>query len=64
MTASRGDTKPCTAPDCVGTMRFGRRRDNDTGTSDVPRLVDSTSVAMEDKGWVCNAEPAHFRREG
>jgi hypothetical protein len=63
MTASRGDTKPCTSADCVGTMRFGRRRDNDARTPGVPCVVEPTIVAMDDKGWVCNSDPAHFRQE-
>jgi hypothetical protein len=64
MTASRGDTKPCTVTHCVGTMRFGRRRDNDLRTRGVLRRVDPTNVAMDNKGWVCSSDPAHFRQEG
>ena len=33
MPASRGDTKPCTVPDCAGTMQYGRRLDSGTRTT-------------------------------
>jgi hypothetical protein len=61
MTASRGDTKPCIAADCTGIMRFGRRRDNDTRTPAV--RLGPQATAMDDKGWVCNVVPDHFRQE-
>jgi hypothetical protein len=63
MVAARGDRKPCTAADCAGTMQFGRRRDNDARSPGVLRLVEPANVAMDDKGWVCHSDPAHFRQE-
>jgi hypothetical protein len=63
MTASRGDTKPCTALDCAGTMQFGRRGDSDARTPALRRPADRADVAMDAKGWVCKADPAHFRQD-
>jgi hypothetical protein len=63
MSASRGDTKPCTATECAGTMQFGRRSDNDRSAPDVRRPGVRPDIEMEAKGWVCSAEPNHFRRE-
>jgi hypothetical protein len=63
MAAARGDSKPCTAADCAGTMQFGRRRDNDAR----PPVVDRSGhavIAMNGKGWVSDADPNHFRQEG
>lgn len=62
MTASRGDTKPCTTIDCAGTMQFGRLRENE-GRTPPTRRADRVDVAMDAKGWTCNADPGHFRRE-
>jgi hypothetical protein len=64
MTASRGDTKPCTIADCLGTMQFGRRSDNYPETAAARRSMDLPDPAMDHKGWVCNADPKHFRQEG
>ena len=61
MPSERGDTKPCTAVGCVGTMQFGRRREMETRVS-APDPA-STNVGLDDKGWVCSTEPAHFRKE-
>jgi hypothetical protein len=47
----------------AGTMQFGRRRDNDAR----PPVVDRSGhavIAMNGKGWVCDADPNHFRQEG
>jgi hypothetical protein len=44
MTASRGDTKPCTIADCLGTMQFGRRSDNYPETAAARR-----SMALPDR---------------
>jgi hypothetical protein len=62
MTASRGDSKPCTVAGCAGRMQFGRRRDNDAPTPVTRRRVDLPAVRMDDKGWVCNANMDHFRQ--
>jgi hypothetical protein len=64
MAASRGDSKPCTAARCPGTMQFGRRRDNYARRPVARRSIDLQDPAMEHKGWVCNADPNHFRQEG
>jgi hypothetical protein len=64
MTASRGDSKPCTIADCPGTMRFARRSDNHAEIAVARRPMDLPDPAMDDKGWVCNADPNHFRQEG
>ena len=64
MAPSRGDSKPCTAADCAGTMQFGRRWENDTPTPVAHRRVDPPDATMDDKGWVCNTNPHHFRQEG
>jgi hypothetical protein len=63
MTASRGDTKPCTIADCLGTMQFGRRSDNYADTAAARRSTDRADPAMDHKGWVCSVDPNHFRRE-
>jgi hypothetical protein len=63
MTASRGDRKPCTAPNCVGTMQFGRRSDNDAQTH-VARAGRPHDVRIDDTGWRCDTDPAHFRADG
>jgi hypothetical protein len=64
MTASRGDSKPCTVANCHGTMQFGRRSDNHALTVVALRSMDPPDPAMDQKGWVCNADPNHFRQEG
>jgi hypothetical protein len=64
MAASRGDRKPCTASNCAGTMQFGRRSDNSARTPVVRGGDARLSVRMDDKGWVCNTDPRHFRKEG
>jgi hypothetical protein len=63
MAASRGDSKPCTVANCAGKMQFGRRSDNDPPTPVTRRRGDLPAVAMDDKGWVCNANLDHFRQE-
>jgi hypothetical protein len=63
MAASRGDSKPCTVANCAGKMQFGRRSDNDPPTAVTRRRGDLPAVAMDDKGWVCNANLDHFRQE-
>jgi hypothetical protein len=64
MTSVRGDTKPCTIADCRGTMQFGRLSDNYAETAVARHPMDLPDPAMEQKGWVCNADPNHFRQEG
>jgi hypothetical protein len=64
MTASRGDSKPCTAADCSGTMQFGRRSDNYARIAVARHPMDPPDPEMEHKGWVCNTDPNHFRQEG
>lgn len=64
MAASRGDSKPCTAANCPGTMQFGRRSDNDAQIVVAHRPMDLPEPAMDHKGWVCNADPNHFRQDG
>jgi hypothetical protein len=44
-------------------MRFGRRRDNDAVMTVLRHTADPAAVALDAKGWVCNADPAHFRQE-
>lgn len=61
MTASRGDSKPCIAANCAGTMQFGRRSDN---YAPARHADDRLHVGMDDKGWVCSIDPNHFRAEG
>ena len=54
MASARGDRKPCTHSECVGTMQFGREP------------VRQAAPAMSgdgDRGWVCSENPSHFRRE-
>jgi hypothetical protein len=41
-------------------MQFGRRSDNYAPTVVASRSMDPPDLAMEDKGWVCNADPSHF----
>ena len=62
MAASRGDLKPCTVTPCTGTMQFGRR--GDSGAHLAARPEGPVDVAMDTKGWVCDADSAHFRQEG
>jgi hypothetical protein len=64
MTASRGDSKPCTVVDCPGMMQFGRRSDNYAETALARPPMDLPDPSMDHKGWVCNADPNHFRQEG
>jgi hypothetical protein len=64
MSASRGDRKPCTAANCAGTMQFGRRSDNSLRTPVVRSGEAQLYVGMDDKGWVCNTDPDHFRKDG
>jgi hypothetical protein len=63
MSAARGDTKPCTVPECTGTMKYGRRLDQDADRSPVSRRAEPVSRADETKGWVCSAVLEHFRAE-
>jgi hypothetical protein len=62
MASSRGDTKPCTAVGCTGSMQFGRRGD-DARAALVRDRSDVPPAAPDTKGWVCNREPDHFRQD-
>jgi len=64
LSTSRGDTKPCSIAGCAGMMRFARRSDNDPETALAGRPMDLPDPAMDQKGWVCNVDPDHFRQEG
>jgi hypothetical protein len=64
MTATRGDTKPCTIADCPGKMQFGRRSDNYAESGVARHPMDLPDRAMDQKGWVCDADSNHFRPEG
>jgi len=57
MHPSRGDRRPCSAGDCDGTMQFGRRRQNGSGSSTAPKPNPET---LDDTGWICSSEPDHF----
>ena len=58
MRPARGDSRPCTGKDCLGTMRFGRESDN------LPRAGGGThapaGVGHDGEGWICSQEPSHF----
>jgi hypothetical protein len=60
MRPARGDSKPCTTPDCDGTMRFGRSSDNERPESLAAARPDAG--ADDPVGWVCSSTPDHFRR--
>ena len=67
MASSRGDTKPCTAVDCGGTMQFGRRKDGEASSASKSAAVPArdrrpTDAGLDDKGWVCSTDPTHFRQ--
>lgn len=62
MASSRGDTKPCTAAGCTGSMQFGRRGD-DVRVAPVRDRSGEAVAAPETKGWVCSREPDHFRQD-
>lgn len=61
MAPARGDTKPCTADGCAGTMQFDRRR-NQAALVSAQRPAYTDNVGLDDRGWVCDTEPAHFRK--
>ena len=52
MIPSRGDRKPCSHPQCAGTMQFGREP--------LPRTTVGL-VAEGERGWVCSADAGHFQ---
>jgi hypothetical protein len=62
MASARGDTKPCTAEGCAGTMQYDRRGDGGARANGPQRPEGPANFALDDKGWVCNTEPAHFRK--
>ena len=62
MAASRGDLKPCTVTPCTGTMQFGRRGDSGAHLPALQGPAGPVDFAMDTKGWVCNADSAHFRQ--
>ena len=64
MIASRGDTKPCTVPNCAGTMQYGRRFNRYGRVQPLrpqARAGESTSDVDNVNGWSCSASQAHFR---
>ena len=63
MSASRGDSKPCTQPHCNGTMQFGRSSDNDRARDATRGSVRvATSADNRDPmGWICSIDAEHFR---
>lgn len=63
MSASRGDSKPCTQPHCDGTMQFGRSSDNDKRRdAALGRVRVATSPENRDPmGWICSIDTEHFR---
>ena len=67
MAASRGDTKPCSVPNCSGLMQYGRRFDQDArlpaARSGEVRPAQPVSDADNVRGWICNASRSHFREQ-
>lgn len=65
MAASRGDTKPCTVPNCSGTMQYGRRNGRDArvrrAQPDDARTLERVSDRDDVRGWRCSAARSHFR---
>ena len=57
MKPSRGDRKPCSVKGCGGTMQFGRRRQNGSGSSTAPK---PSPAALDDAGWFCSSDADHF----
>ena len=52
MASARGDRKPCTRPDCPGTMQFGREQ--------LPQVPPAQPLDGE-RGWICSERPEHFQ---
>jgi hypothetical protein len=62
MKSARGDSQPCTASGCGGTMQFRRESDNEARRPERP--VPASTLAGEDRlGWMCGLEPDHFQYE-
>ena len=62
MRSARGDSQPCTAFGCAGTMQFRRESDNDARRPD--HSAAASAPPVEDRlGWMCTLEPDHFNYE-
>jgi hypothetical protein len=64
MAASRGDRRPCSEPQCAGTMQFGRSSENSTGRDAGPEgvvRIATTAECPDPMGWICNSNAEHFR---
>lgn len=65
MSASRGDSKPCTQPRCDGTMQFGRSSDNHNDRREPARAgrvrVATSADNPDPMGWICSIDAEHFR---
>ena len=61
MQPARGDRRPCVCAGCTGTMQFGRESDNQHGQGEV--AVTRGVSSQDATGWVCSADPTHFRHE-
>ena len=62
MQPARGDSRPCSNSDCVGTMRFGWQSRNDSGQGE-KTLTFPVTVGHDTMGWICSENPDHFRRQ-
>jgi hypothetical protein len=62
MQPARGDTRPCSNANCVGTMRFGWESTNDPGRGEKTLAFPST-VLRDTMGWICSHDPVHFRKQ-
>lgn len=62
MKSARGDSQPCTASGCTGTMQFRRESDNDARRPE-PSRRQALSADGDRLGWMCTVEPDHFNYE-